>query len=186
MDDKDIVSCYLQRDETAIAHTAEKYGARLQGLAYSLVKDRQTAEEIENDTYATAWASIPPHEPYDYLYPFLARITRHIALNHCRDQQRLKRDAVICELSAEMEECIPSPRDEMCRLDEMALGDAINGFLATLTEEQRFAFLRRYWYAESIADIAKPLACSGGKVKMMLLRLRKRFREYLQQEGYDL
>ena len=186
MDDKDIVSRYLQRDETAIVYTAEKYGSRLQGLAYSIVNDRQTAEEIENDTYTTAWASIPPHEPYDYLYPFLARITRHIALNHCRDQQRVKRNAVICELSAEMEECIPSPRDEMCRLDEMTLSEAINGFLATLTEEQRSVFLRRYWYTRSIADIADVHGCSHGKIKMMLCRIRKRFRNYLQREGYDL
>ena len=103
MDDRGIVALYLRRDETAIWQTAEKYGHRLRALAYGIVNDLQTAEECENDTYMEAWHTIPPHEPSDYFYAFLARITRHISLNRCRDRDRLKRSAFISELSAEME-----------------------------------------------------------------------------------
>ena len=106
MDDNRIVELYFLRDETAILQTSEKYGNRLRSLAYGIVNDRQTAEECENDTYMEAWNLIPPHEPRSYLYAFLARITRHISLNFCRDRSRLKRSAFICELSAEMEQCI--------------------------------------------------------------------------------
>ena len=111
MDDERIVELYLSRDESAIKETSEKYGPRLRSLAYGIVNDAQTAEECENDTYLEAWNSIPPHDPKSYLYAFLARITRHISLNRCRDGSRLKRSAVICELSAEMEECLPAPDD---------------------------------------------------------------------------
>lgn len=103
MDDSQIVSLYLSRDETAIARTAEKYGSRLRALALGVVGDVQTAEECENDTYWEAWRSIPPHQPRDYLYPFLARITRHAALDRCRERDRLKRSAAVVELSAELE-----------------------------------------------------------------------------------
>ena len=103
MDDRSIVALYLRRDETAIRQTAEKYGSRLRTLAYGIVNDLQTAEECENDTYMEAWRTIPPHEPGDHFYAFLARITRHISLNCCRDRSRLKRSAFICELSAEMD-----------------------------------------------------------------------------------
>ena len=101
MDDRSIVALYLRRDETAIRQTAEKYGSRLRALAYGIVNDLQTAEECENDTYMEAWHTIPPHEPSDHFYAFLARITRHISLNCCRDRSRLKRSAFICELSVE-------------------------------------------------------------------------------------
>lgn len=136
LDDNRIVELYLLRDETAIKQTTEKYGSRLRSLAYGIVKDQQTAEECENDTYMKAWNTIPPHEPRSYLYAFLARITRHISLNCCRDRSRLKRNAFICELSAEMEQCIPAPDDVECRIDDMALSDAINGFLSKLDEEK--------------------------------------------------
>ena len=184
MDDHEIVARYLARDEGAIRETAGKYGARLRALALGIVCDAQTAEECENDTYLEAWNRIPPHEPGSYLFPFLARITRHLALNRCRD--RLKRSAHLCQLSAEMEQCLPAPDDAACRLEEAELREAINGFLAKLPEEQRNLFLRRYWYLDSIADIARRFACSESRVKTTLLRCRKRLREHLEEGGYIL
>ena len=186
MDDGQIVELYLDRDESAITRTAEKYGRRLRALALGMVEDAQTAEECENDTYLEAWRAIPPHEPRDYLYPFLARITRHVSLNCCRDRNRLKRAAFVTQLSAELEQCIPAPDDAACRLDELALREAINGFLAGLDGEKRNMFLRRYWFLDSVADIAARFGCSQSRVKTTLFRVRAKLRDYLEQEGYTL
>ena len=186
MDDNSIVALYLLRDETAIRHTSEKYGNRLYALAYGIVKDRQIAEECENDTYMEAWNAIPPHEPREYLYAFLARITRHVSLNCCREHSRLKRSAYLCELSAEMEQCIPAPDDVECRIDDLIFREAINDFLGTLSEEKRNLFLRRYWYLDSIADISKRFAMSESKVKTTLFRCRNQLRKHLEKEGYTL
>ena len=186
MDDNRIVELYLQRDEDAIGQTAEKYGSRLRALAQGITGDRGTAEECENDTYMEAWNTIPPHEPRTYLYPFLARITRHLALNCCRDRSRLKRSALICELTAEMEQCIPAPDDMECRIDDMALSAAINGFLGGLDAEKRNIFIRRYWYLDSIADISRRYALSKSKVKTTLFRCRNGLKEHLEKEGYTL
>lgn len=186
MDDSRIVELYLLRDEMAIKQTAKKYGRRLRSLAYGIVNDSQTAEECENDTYMEAWSTIPPHEPRNYLYAFLARIIRHISLNCCRDRSRLKRSAFICELSAEMEQCILAPDDVECRIDNMALSDAINGFLSKLDEEKRNIFVRRYWYLDSVAAISRRFALSESKVKTTLFRCRTRLREHLEKEGYTL
>lgn len=186
MEDGIIVDLYLDRDEEAIAFTAEKYGSRLRSLSYGIVNDMQTAEECENDAYMKAWESIPPHEPRGYLYAFLARITRHLSLNCCRDRKRLKRSAFICELTSEMEQCIPSPDDTPCRVDDIELAKAINVFLSTLDEEKRNIFVRRYWYLDSISAIAVRYAISHGKVKTTLFRCRNRLREHLEKEGYNL
>lgn len=141
MDDNKIIDLYLRRDETAVKQTSEKFGDHLRALVYGIVKDHQTAEECENDTYLKAWSSIPPHEPREYLYAFLARITRHISLDCCRKRSRLKRRAFISELSSEMEQCIPASDDVECRIDDIILGQAINGFLSTLNEEKRNVFI---------------------------------------------
>lgn len=186
MEDAKIVDLYLLRDESAIQATAEKYGGRLRALSFGMVRDWQTAEECENDTYVQAWNAIPPHEPRDYLYPFLARITRHISLNCCRDRGRLKRRAYLCELSEEMEQCLPAPGDPEGVLEGLALAEAINTFLGTLSEERRNIFLRRYWYLDSIAVIAGRFGMSRGGVKTTLLRLRRQLRTYLEKEGYTL
>ncbi len=186
MEDAKIVEMYLQRDENAIKQTKEKFGKRLHRIAYDITVDRQTAEECENDTYFQAWNTIPPNEPRSYLYAFLARITRHMAINCCRDRNRLKRSAVICELSAELEQCLPAPDDMQCRVEEAEFAEAINGFLADLDEEKRNIFLRRYWYLDSVAEISERFAISQSKVKVTLHRCRENLRKYLEKEGYTL
>ena len=186
MEDGQIVDLFLSRNEAAIQCSSEKYGLRLRALALHIVGETQTAEECENDTYWEAWRSIPPHQPRDYLYPFLARITRHAALDRCRERDRLKRSAAVVELSTELEQCLPAPDDAACRLDALALGEAINGFLAGLSREKRVMFLRRYWFLDSVAEVARRCGCSEGRVKTTLFRLRGQLRDYLEQEGYTL
>ncbi len=184
--DEQIVDLFLSRDESALQHTSEKYGKKLRTLSYGITADAQAAEECENDTYMEAWKSIPPHEPRSYLYAFLARITRHLSLNVCRSRDALKRQGHICALTEEMEECLPSPDDTACRVDDMVLQDAINTFLAALPEEKRNIFLRRYWFLDSIADIARRFGLSQSKVKTTLFRCRHLLREFLIKEGYSL
>ena len=186
MEDNRIVELYLLRDEAAVRQTAKKYGSRLRTLAYGIVNDHQTAEECENDTYMEAWNAIPPHEPRSYLYAFRARIIRHISLNCCRDRSRLKRSAFICQLSAEMEQCISAPDDAACRMEDMALREVLNGFLGSLDEEKRNIFVRRYWYLDSVSAISKRFALSESKVKTTLFRCRRQLRQHLEREGYTL
>jgi len=186
MDDGKIVELFLKRDENAIKSTAEKYGTRLRSLSLDIVEDPLTAEECENDTYLEAWNLIPPHEPRTYLYAFLSRIIRHISLNRCRDRDRLKRNVFICELSAEMEACIPSPDDCGCRVDDIVLADSINKFLSSLDSRTRNIFIRRYWYLDSVSAIAHRFALSQSNVKVTLFRCRNRLREHLKKEGFTL
>ena len=86
MKDEDIITLYFHRNEDAIRETQTKYGIRLRGISFGIVRDAGTAEECENDVYLTAWNAIPPHEPKDYLFAFLARIARHISLDACRNE----------------------------------------------------------------------------------------------------
>ncbi len=186
LDDYRIVELYLERNDSAINETAEKYGNRLRSLSYTITNDTQTAEECENDTYLHAWNLIPPHEPISYLYAFLARITRNISLSVCRERCRLKRSAHICELSNELEECIPDSYDMEQKIDDIAFAEVINSFLAELDREKRNIFVRRYWYLDSIADISKRFGVSESNVKTTLYRCRNQLRNFLEKEGYAI
>ncbi len=184
MTDFEIVDLYLARDEAAITYTAERYGNRLCGLAYGILGDRTAAEECENDTYLAAWNSIPPHEPRSYLFTYLACIARHISLDRCRARSRDKRSARMTELTSELSECIPARETADARLEAKELAAAISAFLYTLPVERRDVFLRRYWYFDSTAALAKQMGWSESRVKTTLNRLRKTLLDYPQKEGY--
>lgn len=186
MEDDKIVQLYLNRDESAIQFSSEKYGSRLRALSLGITSDIQISEECENDTYLQAWKLIPPNEPRTYLYAFLARIARHISIDRCRERASLKRGGYIVQLSEEMEMCLPSSDDIESNVAEEELGRAISNYLHTISQEKRVIFVRRYFYLDSVAEISKRCAITESKVKSSLFRIRNDLREYLIKEGYTL
>lgn len=181
MEDKAIIDLYIARDEQAIQCIKAKYGRRLGRLAYEILRDTQTAEECENDTYWKAWNAIPPHQPYDYFYAFLVRLVRNTALDRCRSR---KNKASVEQLCAELETDIPGADNMEEAVDGVLLREALDRFLSALPEEKRKVFVRRYWYMNSVKCIAEGYGMSESKVKSVLFRCRNQLKQYLEKEGY--
>ena len=186
MEDAKIVDLYLSRDESAISHTAEKYGSKLRQIACHILNNTSSAEECENDTYFEAWNRIPPHEPRTYLFAFLGRIARHLAIDVCRRNASQKRQALFCELTAEMEECVSDGNNVENEVEAKELSRTIGVFLDSCSEEQRNVFVRRYWFFDTIPEICARTGYSRSKVKSMLFRMREGLREALKKEGFSL
>ena len=184
IEDEIIIDRYIVRDEKAISYTADKYGKQLVAIANRICDDLDIAEECENDTYLRAWNSIPPHEPRGYFFTFLAKITRNLALDRYKESNRLKRSATIVELTGELSEIIAGNDDTTANAESEELKNYINSFLRTLHKEKRNVFIRRYWYMDSVAEIADRYGISEGKVKTILFRVRNGLKQYLKKEGY--
>lgn len=182
MEDEQIINLYFQRSEDAIRQTEAAHGHKLYTLSYRILKNKEDAEESVSDTYLKAWESIPPTRP-TYLYAYLAKICRFICFGKLDWQNAAKRKAEIVALTAEMELCIPDPSRER-QMESRELGELINEFLGTLNEESRKIFMRRYWYADSIGEIAQRFGLGESKVKTRLFRARKELRSFLEKEGY--
>lgn len=184
MNDAQIVELYWQRSERALSETAQHYGAYCTKISMSILADPQESEENVNDTYLQAWNSIPPNRP-DMLRPFLGRIARNLALNRYKAARAQKRGAGEFELSLEeLGDCLGAGRPAEELSDAAALGQSINAFLHRESGEARRMFIRRYFYSESVGEIAERFAVSESKVKSCLLRTRNRLRLHLEKEGW--
>ena len=181
MDDAEIISLYFQRSETAISQTATKYGKYCYQITYHILSSREDAEESVSDTYMKAWENIPPTKP-TFFYAYLAKICRFLAMGKLDWNNAAKRKAEVVELSDEMENCIPDLSREM-QIQSQELGALLNEFLGTLSPENRQIFMRRYWYAESIAEIAQRFHLGESNVKTKLMRTRNALRSFLEKEG---
>lgn len=187
MEDEKIVDLYLERNEEALRQTKEKYGGRLMRMAEDILGDREEAGECVNDAWFKIWNLIPPHEPRMYLFAFAGRVLRHLALDRCRKRRRKKRSGEICLLSEEMQECIPGKGEGPEDLFEAKdLAVRIDAFLAGRPTEQRMVFVKRYWFFEPVGEIALECGMSESGVKSMLLRMRKKLKEYLAEGGYEV
>lgn len=177
MEDNEILTLLWERKESALSELERKYGTRLKALASRMVSE-EDAEECVNDTYLAVWNSVPPNRP-EYLFAYAAKICRNLALNKIEREQAAKRSAVVVELSAELTECIP---DNTLATDETGLRELIVRFLGGLSSEKRKLFLRRYWYGESVKELAEAFGYRESKVKSMLFRLRKQLWNELKKE----
>lgn len=186
MDDSKIIELYFARDEAAIDETSKKYGASLRRIAYGVTSDRETACECENDTYLRAWQLIPPHDPGEHLFAFLGRIVRGVAIDCLRKEKAQKRSAEMIELTRELEECLPGGAAADDELERKELSACINRFLDALPDKKQRIFVKRYWYFDTVKEIALSMGTSVSYVKTTLHRVRKQLKNYLVKEGYTI
>ena len=183
MDDSEIIELYFQRSEEAVTQTASKYGKYCYQIAYHILSSREDSEESVNDTYLAAWNTMPPRRP-NILSAFLGKLTRYISLDRWKKRSAQKRGGGQVALSLEeLEECISGSNNPEKEVDRKELLRYLNRFLDALPETQRSVFVCRYWYLESIPEIAARFGFSESKVTAMLHRLREKLRARLQLEG---
>ena len=186
MSDEEILKLYLNRDENAIAATKEKYYHYLYKIAYQILGSHEDAEECLNDTLLALWncdSAITGAK----LKTYLIKLVRSISIDRLRVKTSQKRipSEFICSLD-EMDDMVSggfSPEDEY---EGKMLEAAIGKFVSTLSKEQRALFIGRYYYFDSLADVARYCGISEGKAKITLFRLRKKLKKYLEKEGYRL
>lgn len=179
MEDYKIIETYFVRDERAIVMTAEKYGKYLSSISFNLLLSRLDAEECVNDTYKNAWESIPPNRPKK-LSAYLGKIVRNLSISRLFYNNAQKRDKAVTVYLEEIAEITSAKTDFE---NQIVLKDLINAYLSGLDKFTRVIFVRRYFYASPIKQIAKDYKLSESNVKVILHRTRKSFKEFLESEG---
>ncbi len=185
MDEK-IVDMYLARDTEAINCSAQVYGTRLRRLAYGIVRDEHDAEQCENDTYLRAWDSISSKESGEFLFGYLARITRNLALDTYKREKTAKGNEQLEVLAKELEQCLSVVDEPGSKAEGKDLCHLIDIFLKMQPSKIRNLFLRRYWYMDSVGELAKRFLISELNVKYTLFCVRKELRKYLKRGGYGI
>lgn len=184
MQDDRIVELYWKRNEAAIQHTDQKYGRYLMKLSYNILADWEDSKESVNDTYLSAWKSMPPHRP-SVLLTYLCKITRQISIDVFRKRNSAKRQASEYALSlCELEDCVSAGNTTEQDVDLHLLAKAIQDYLAELPGETRDVFVGRYFFSDSIRQVAGYYGMSESKAKSMLYRTRIGLKKYLEQEGF--
>lgn len=186
MDDQYIINLFENRDESAITAVISAYGESCRAMAAQILCNPSDIEEVLADTWLKAWRSIPPAKP-NHLKPFLCKITRNLALSAYRSQSAEKRGGNAVELALEeLGECISGGESPEQHMEGKLLAETIRAFLYIVPQRERMIFIRRYFYLESTAQIAKMYGLRESNVLMILSRTRGKLRKYLIQEGYSL
>ncbi len=183
MNDERIIELYFARDEAALTETENVYGGYCMRIAKNILEAREDAEECVNDTYLKAWNSIPPTYPSS-LRAFLGRITRNLSISRYRKNHAEKRGVPI--LLSELGDCIPEPMTSGGIDSERELLKVINSWLRGLSPDDRAIFVRRYFSGDEVKSLAEASGHTQNYISVRLFKLRKKLKEALESEGYEL
>ena len=184
MEDRAIIALYQTRNEQAIRETDAKYGKLCYQIAYNILSRHEDSEECVNDAYVGVWNAIPPAKP-THFRAFLCKITRNLSLKRLAYLRQEKRNRDLEVSLSDLEAILPDDRyapdltnEEVCR--------AIESFLWLQKPEARCVFVRRYYFFDSVAEIAKRYGFTESKVKNMLFQTRNKLKTYLIEEGIEV
>lgn len=186
LDDKEIIALYQSRDENAIRQTEKKYSNYLTTIALNILSNREDSEECVNDTYLKARNTIPPNIPA-VLKAYLGKITRELSIDRLRKKTSRKRGGTEYDLSLEeLAECTGSGDSTQQAADASMLVELIEKFLYRCRDDERDIFVCRYYFCDSLKEIAKYFGVNVSKVKNTLFSTRAALKKYLESEGYVL
>ena len=184
--EKAIIELYESRNESAITETDATFGAYCYTVAYNILDNREDAEECVNDTYLAVWNAIPPAKPAS-LRAFLTHIVRNLALNRYKEQHRDKRGGgVVPMVLDELSEIVSDSDNIPAEYERRELLDSIYTYLMKLSPRDRGVFVGRYLQMETTAALAARFGVKEPQVLLILSRVRKKLRVYLEKEGYIL
>ncbi len=183
LSDDEIIELYWERNENAIKHTDVKYRVYLMKVANNILHDLQDSEECLNDTYLSAWNTIPPERP-QLLKAYLTAIIRNLSLMTFRKQNAKKRAAQSQAVSlSELEDVLADCNDTN---NAHILVLVIEEFIAGLDKDQRYIFLSRYYFGKSIDDVASEMGVSRSKISKQIAQIKQALKQKLTEEGIGL
>lgn len=185
MDDSKIIELFFARSEQAILELSNKYGAICSKIADNILNNELDSEECVNDAYLGVWNTIPPQKP-DPLLSYVCRIVRNLALKKYHENTAQKRNSFYDVALDEIVDCIPASFSVEDEIMAKEIAGLIDGFLETLDRQSRIMFIRRYWHADSMDELAELFHKSKHYISVRLSRIRKALGQYLKKEGVSL
>ena len=182
MEDSKIIELLFDRSEEAITELSEKYGKVCKSVAENILNNHRDSEECVNDAFLAVWNTIPPQHP-EHLLSYVCRIVRNLAVKKFHANTAQKRNSIYDVALDEIKECFPSSVSVEDEIEAIEVSRAIDRFLESMDKQNRILFVRRYFYSDSVEELAELFRTSKHNISVRLSRIRKNLKKYLIKEG---
>lgn len=175
MDEKKLLRMLDRQPNEALALILREYGGLLNGVAMSILRDPQDAEECVADGLVKLWSTRDRIQKPENLKSYLCAIVRNGAL----DRRRKKAPVQELSLRQELLEDYALSR----QLDGILLTDLVTRSIRSLGEPASTIFLQRYYQELTIEEIAAAHGLTARAVESHLYRGRKKLKERFVEGG---
>lgn len=187
MEHSEILELYLKKDPKALTESHARYGYACKQVAMHVLAGEQEAVLCLRKGLELAWESIPPARPA-HMDLYLLKLVRRVAIDRYAASQSVKRGYnLFATILDELEECRPASAARFSggfdpEAESADAGKCLTRFLRKQGGETRDIFLCRYFYAESLSEIARRFGLNENRVKARLSKTRAKLSRFLEQE----
>jgi len=184
--DADVVSLAQQGREAAFRELVRRYERPVFSLVFRMVRDRETSEELAQETFIKVLNHIDRYQPQFKFSSWLFKIANNIAIDHLRKRhiETISMDgsphaASAAEIEATSFDVAIRQESALEEMEARELGSAIERAIAELRPEYRSCIVLRHVEGRSYEEIAATLDLPLGTVKTYIHRARLELRESL-------
>lgn len=187
--DADVVALAKRGREEAFRELIRRYERPVFSLIYRMVRDREAAEDLAQDTFVKVLNNLDRYRPEFRLSSWLFKIANNVAIDHLRKREvetlsihGARNAATTGEVEATSIQLAAEQESALDELEAKELGSAIEKAIATLRPEYRACIVLRHIEGRSYEEIAAALDLPLGTVKTYIHRARNQLKQLLQHE----
>jgi RNA polymerase sigma-70 factor (ECF subfamily) len=184
--DQQVVAFAQEGREDAYRELIKRYERPVFSLIYRMVRDKETAEDLAQETFIKVLNNINRYRPEFKFSSWLFKIANNIAIDHLRRRQvdtisiEGSPDAITAERARATSVTVTSGGESpLEELESREIGASIEKAIARLRPEYRACIILRHVEDYSYDEIAEIVKLPLGTVKTYIHRARQELREYL-------
>jgi RNA polymerase sigma-70 factor, ECF subfamily len=185
--DADVVALAQSGREPAFRELIRRYERPVFSLVFRMVRDRELAEDLTQDTFIKVLNNIERYRPEFKLSSWLFKIANNVAIDHLRRRSidTVSMDGSPHAATADAVEATSfdvtvDQENALEELEAKELGTAIERAIARLRPEYRNCIMLRHVEGRSYEEIAATLDLPLGTVKTYIHRARHELRRMLE------
>lgn len=180
MEREQVLHLVKQNDNDSQRALFEAYYRRTYAVVYSILRNRESAEDITQEAFIRAFQNLHQLREQDKFGPWLAVIASNLARNFLKRERRV----IYTDDLASYDRGEGMPETEELALRELEV-QRIRAAIKTLPFEQYQVVVLQFYYDLKVDEIAGVLKISSGTVKSRLFRARQKLSLILEQNEED-
>jgi RNA polymerase sigma factor (sigma-70 family) len=179
INDQHYINQIIEGNKKAFSVLVNQYKDLVYTLAYKMLKNKEEAEEVSQDTFIKTFNSINKFKGYSKFSTWIYKITYNNCLDRLKKGKKENNVVYIEDFNEHQAEAIENILDN---INEKDRNQKIQECLQLLPSEEAFLLTLYYFDDQSIEEIAKVIDCNTNNVKIKLHRSRKKLASILREQ----
>ena len=173
------INLIIEGNTNAFSILVDRYKDLVYSLALKMVKNREEAEEVAQDTFIKVFKSLSQFNGDSKFSTWIYKVTYNTCLDRLKKHKREQQVVSIDEFNTNQIKSIDNTLDKMENEErEKAIQDCIQ----LLPADDAFLLTLFYFEEQSLEEIAKVIGLTANNVKVKLFRSRKKLTSILKEK----